>query len=73
LCSNTFSKIHASTEVVWKNQRYHLIEEFRSKPFLVPPFILFANFFLFVRGILRCCKAPTSGILTSILPSLDFV
>ena len=53
LCSNTFVTIQASTNLVWKMQRYHLVREFHSKPFLVPPLILFAHVFILIRYMCR--------------------
>ena len=41
------------SNLVWKMQHYDLVREFHSKPVLVPPFILFANIFLFVRHVAK--------------------
>ena len=51
--SNTFQEIQASSEVIWRMQRYSLITEYQLKPFLVPPFILLAHAFLLVRYVFR--------------------
>ncbi|XP_077947295.1 transient receptor potential cation channel subfamily M member 2-like [Gasterosteus aculeatus] len=45
----TFQTVQDNTDRIWKFQRYELIQEYHSRPAAPPPFILFSNFYLFVR------------------------
>jgi len=56
LCSHTFTRIRTKTGTVWKMQRYYIIKEFSSKPFLCPPFILLAHVYLLYTWMCdQCC------------------
>ena len=35
--SNTYEKIQQKSDIVWKNQRYHLIFEYIDSPIIPPP------------------------------------
>ena len=60
MCSYTFTEIHKDADLVWMNQRYHLVKDYQSKPFLVPPFNLLALAFYLCRHYMcpktKCCR-----------------
>ena len=41
--SNTFEDIRANANVIWKYQRYHLLEEYSERHWVAPPFSLLVN------------------------------
>ena len=56
--SNTFSKVQANSNQIWKFQRYQLILEYAHRPVLVPPFIIFNHLYLMYKACCRprCCN-----------------
>ena len=41
--SNTYEAVRANSNVIWKFQRYFLIEEYSGRPYFAPPFSLLNN------------------------------
>ncbi|XP_076821170.1 transient receptor potential cation channel subfamily M member-like 2 isoform X1 [Clavelina lepadiformis] len=59
--SYTFEKLIDKTDVIWKFERYYLVEEYYFRPCLVVPFSIFS----YIRSIilwLYTCKEDESGI-----------
>lgn len=57
--SNTFATIQGQTNIVWKMQRYHLIQEFESRPMLPPPLIFIGHIYKIFEWMCfkRCCSS----------------
>ncbi|CAF1500635.1 unnamed protein product [Rotaria sordida] len=53
--SNTFDRLQNDTDCIWKFQRYSLICEYRSRPSLPPPFILFSHLWRLTLYTLSLC------------------
>ncbi|XP_038076672.1 transient receptor potential cation channel subfamily M member-like 2 isoform X3 [Patiria miniata] len=70
--SYTFSAVQDNTDVYWRFQRYDLIQEYFSRPPLVPPFIIISHIFLVVRFMLqkfcRVCLRYRSGEMKQRIP-----
>ena len=66
--SNTFQEIQGKSAQIWKFKRHALIEEYKRKPFLVPPFVLFFHLYLLLhwcyRKLFRIYKEE-QGLLNS--------
>ncbi|ESO08545.1 hypothetical protein HELRODRAFT_190762 [Helobdella robusta] len=60
--SNTFAAVQGQSNVVWKMQRYHLIQEFESRPIWPPPLIIIGHVYQFIRYMVfdRCCRNQKS-------------
>jgi hypothetical protein len=60
--SSTYQHIQEKSDVVWKNQRYHLICEYVKSPILPPPLnlIIYPYFFVnYLWGFIdKKCKTP---------------
>src|SRR6218665_502118 len=55
--SNTFNYISSITNQVWKFQRYFLVVEYESKPFLPPPLVIVSHLIL----LFKCIKQRVQG------------
>ena len=53
--SNTYAKVQTNAKQIWMFQRYHLVKEYKHKPFLVPPLIIFKHVFSAVRFLCKRC------------------
>ena len=53
LHSNTYEKIQANANQIWKYQRYYLVMEYEQRPVLVPPFIIINHVLCFMRYLYR--------------------
>jgi len=51
--NNTYEKIQANANQIWKYQRYYLVMEYEQRPVLVPPFIIVNHVLYFMRGLYR--------------------
>lgn len=51
--SYTFSAIQENTDVYWRFQRYDLVQEYFTRPPLVPPFIIISHVFLVFRFMIQ--------------------
>ncbi|XP_029946141.1 transient receptor potential cation channel subfamily M member 4a isoform X2 [Salarias fasciatus] len=51
--SYTFSKVQERSDTYWKFQRYNLIVEYHSRPFLPPPFIIISHIHLLIKRYIR--------------------
>ena len=54
--SNTFSKVQANSNQIWKFQRYHLILEYARRPPFVPPFVFLNHVLSLLRYLYRKCR-----------------
>ena len=58
--SNTYTEVQKRADVIWKFQRYYLIDDYEQRVVLPPPLSLPLNvhqFFLFIRShIEKYCK-----------------
>ena len=54
--SNTFAKVQANSNEIWKFQRYHLILEYARRPPLVPPFVIINHIISIVRHLYEKCR-----------------
>lgn len=41
--SNTYEDVRANSNVIWKYQRYYLLEEYSERHWVAPPFSLLVN------------------------------
>lgn len=53
LHSNTYEKIQANANQIWKYERYYLVMEYEQRPALVPPFIIINHVLCFMRCLYR--------------------
>ncbi|XP_054426648.1 transient receptor potential cation channel subfamily M member 5 [Pteronotus mesoamericanus] len=51
--SYTFQMVQGNADMFWRFQRYHLIMEYRERPALAPPFILFSHLSLVLKRVFR--------------------
>ena len=51
--SNTYTEVQKRADVIWKFQRYYLIQDYEQRVVLPPPLSLPLNVYQFVRSI--CC------------------
>ena len=49
--SNTYTEVQKRADVIWKFQRYYLIQDYEQRVFLPPPLSLPLNVYQFVRSI----------------------
>ena len=56
LHSNTYEKIQANANQIWKYERYYLVMEYDQRPVLVPPFIIINHVLCFMRYLCRCLR-----------------
>ncbi|KAK3101394.1 hypothetical protein FSP39_003210, partial [Pinctada imbricata] len=67
--SYTFQLIQRNTDIHWFFQRYSLILEYMTRPFLVPPFLILSHIaellqWLFSKcSCCKCCPAPSNTTL----------
>ncbi|XP_057301332.1 transient receptor potential cation channel subfamily M member 7-like [Hydractinia symbiolongicarpus] len=54
--NNTYTTVQANSNVIWKFQRYHLIQEYSIRPWLLPPLSIFIHIFQFFQSLYRSCK-----------------
>jgi len=54
--NNTFAKVQANSNEIWKFQRYHLILEYARRPPLVPPFVIINHIISIVRHLYEKCR-----------------
>ncbi|KAK3605981.1 hypothetical protein CHS0354_019660 [Potamilus streckersoni] len=57
--SYTFQMVQENTDMHWYFQRYSLIHEYYSRPFLAPPLILIVHIYQLIRAIVRKCRHCT--------------
>ncbi|XP_021378399.1 transient receptor potential cation channel subfamily M member 1-like isoform X2 [Mizuhopecten yessoensis] len=62
--SHVFDTIEENSIEIWKYQMYFLTMEFDNKTAFVPPFSIFAHFYLTFKWIFRktCCRKGTKGV-----------
>ena len=53
LHSNTYEKIQANANQIWKYERYYLVMEYEQRPVFVPPFIIINHVLSFMWGLYR--------------------
>ena len=58
--SNTYSKVQANSNVIWKFQRYNLIQEYSIRPALVPPLSFLINCYDAIRLLIKWCRDKDS-------------
>ena len=58
--SNTYSKVQANSKVIWKFQRYNLIQEYSIRPALVPPLSFLVNCYDTIRLLMKWCRNKDS-------------
>jgi len=61
---NTFSEVQENAAQIWKFQRYGLIIEYAARPVLIPPFILLAHLYIFLKWLwkkMTCTTEKESG------------
>ena len=62
LHSNTYEKIQANANQIWKYERYSLVMEYEQRPVLVPPFIIDNHVLYIMRALYRwlrnCRRGP---------------
>ena len=51
--SNTYSKVQANSNMIWKFQRYNLIQEYSIRPALVPPLSFLVNCYDTIRLLIK--------------------
>ena len=77
LCSSyTFSAVQENTDVYWRFQRYDLVQEYFSRPPLVPPIIILSHIFLVFRYMIQkfcgvCLKYRSGEMSTYFSNTLD--
>lgn len=49
--SNTYTEVQKRADVIWKFQRYYLIQDYEQRVFLPPPLSLPLNVYQFVRSV----------------------
>ena len=57
--SNTYEDVRANSNVIWKFQRYFLLEEYSERPWIGPPFSLLINAYdvaKYLRGKMIKCS-----------------
>ncbi|KAK6180329.1 hypothetical protein SNE40_012504 [Patella caerulea] len=57
--SYTFQKIQDNTDLHWYFQRYQLVHEYYSRPFLPPPAIIIVHVYLFIKYLKGKCFITT--------------
>ena len=56
LLSNTYEKVQANANQIWKYNRYHLVMEYEQRPVLVPPFIIVNHVIYAIMFLYRCLR-----------------
>ena len=56
LLSNTYEKVQANANQIWKYNRYHLVMEYEQRPVLVPPFIIVNHMIYAIMFLYRCLR-----------------
>ena len=60
--SNTYAKVQANSNQIWKYKRYLLVMEYEQRPVLVPPFIIINHLLDVMQALCRwlrnCRRRP---------------
>ena len=75
--TSIFSKVQENSKIVWRYEKYRLVKEFSTKPFLAPPLAIFQHLIRFLRLIWakvnndEMKKAELDILLSEMLISVD--